>query len=241
MTVKGLEQLRRSDVVVHDRLIGSEILELAAPGALLIDVGKGPGHAPFCQAEINALLVRYARRGHRVARLKGGDPFVFGRGSEEVQACRDAGITVDVIPGISSAIAVPAAAGIPVTARGVAQSFTVTTGQRADREDGSESFPDSGADTLVVLMGRANLRALAAELMAAGRDPETPAACVQSGTTPQQRVTRATLSTLADAVDRDGLESPVVTVIGDVAAMGAELGVAPVGTEEIGRVIASSA
>jgi uroporphyrin-III C-methyltransferase len=241
MTVKGMEQLRRADVVVHDRLIGSELLEFAPPGALLIDVGKGPGHAPFTQSEINALLVRHARRGHRVVRLKGGDPFVFGRGSEEAQACRDAGIPVEVVPGISSAIAVPAAAGIPVTARGVAQSFSVITGQRADDAEGQTRFSDTSADTLVVLMGRANLRALIDQMIADGRDPATPAACIQSGTTPQQRVTRATLSTLAEAVERDGLESPVVTVIGKVAALGDERHNLYPGMEQIGRAIASTA
>jgi uroporphyrin-III C-methyltransferase len=219
ITVRGIDLLRRADVVVHDRLIGSELLADTRPGAQLIDVGKGPGLAPYTQAAINDLLVQHARLGRTVVRLKGGDPFVFGRGSEEVDACRKAGVTVQVVPGVSSAMAAPAAAGIPVTARGVAQSFTVVTGQSADGE-ALPVLPALPEHTLVVLMGRASLGDLAAQLIAAGRDPSTPAACIQSATTPEQRVTRATLATIAEAADRDGLVSPVVTVIGNVAAMG---------------------
>ena len=225
ITVRGLELLRGADVVVHDRLIGSELLGEARPDALLIDVGKGPGHAPYPQPEINDLLVEHALRGKSVVRLKGGDPFVFGRGSEEMEACRQAGVQVRVVPGVTSAIAGPAAAGIPLTARGVAHSFTVITGQTAD---GLPAFPvpslRSGqalpGHTLVIMMGRSNLGALATELIVRGRDPSTPVACIQSATTPNQRVTRATLATIAEAADRDGLVSPVVTVIGEVAAIG---------------------
>ena len=228
ITARGLELLRGADVVVHDRLIGPELLAEARSDALLIDVGKGPGHAPFSQAEINRLLVEYAGQRRTVVRLKGGDPFVFGRGSEEVEACQAAEVEVHVVPGVSSAIAAPAAAGIPVTARGVAQSFTVITGHTADDGPEQSSRAASGrvaiqpllsADTLVVLMGRANLGQLAARLISEGRDPSTPAACIQSATTPEQRVTRATLATIAEAVERDGLQAPVVTVIGAVAAL----------------------
>ena len=219
ITSRGLELLRSADVVVHDRLIGPELLREARADAELIDAGKGPGHAPYSQAEINALLVSRARLGQSVVRLKGGDPFVFGRGSEEAAACREAGVPVYVVPGVSSALAGPAAAGIPVTARGLARSFAVVTGPSADGEK-----PDlgglAGVDTLVVLMGLANLAALAAQLLAAGRGPATPAACIQSATTPEQRVTRATLGTIAEAAERDGLRSPVVIVIGAVAALG---------------------
>ena len=218
ITARGLELLRSADVVVHDRLIGPELLGEARPDAQLIDAGKGPGHAAYSQGEINALLVEHALTGRTVVRLKGGDPFVFGRGSEEVEACRAGGVEVHVVPGVSSAIAGPAAAGIPVTARGVARSFTVITGRTADPSlNGSgQALP---TDTLVLLMGRAGLAALAAQLIAEGRDPATPAACIQSATTPEQRVTRATLATIAEAADRDGLEAPVVTVIGAVAAL----------------------
>ena len=227
ITVRGLQLLRGADVVIHDRLIGSELLGAARPDALLIDVGKGPGHAPYSQEHINALLVEHARQGKLVVRLKGGDPFVFGRGSEEMDACRQAGVRVRVVPGVTSAIAAPAAAGIPLTARGVAQSFTVITGQTA--ADSTlpvppvhPVFPALPGHTLVIMMGRSNLGRIAAELIAQGRDPSTPAACIQSATTSDQRVTRATLATIAGAADRDGLVSPVITVIGDVAALGSE-------------------
>jgi uroporphyrin-III C-methyltransferase len=214
ITVRGLERLRRADVVLHDRLAGPELLAEVRPGAELVDVGKGPGLAPLRQERINHLLVERARRGLDVVRLKGGDPFVFGRGSEEVAACRAAGIACEVVPGISSAIAAPAAAGIPVTARGVARSFAVVTARTADGE--TDPAPLAGIDTIVVLMGRAGLARFAQRLIAVGRDPDTPAACVQSATTPAQRVTIATLGTIAAAAERDGLESPVVTVIGEV-------------------------
>ena len=225
ITARGLELLRRADVVVHDRLIATELLSEARADAVLIDVGKGPGHAPYSQAEINRLLVEHAREGASVVRLKGGDPFVFGRGSEEVAACEEAGIPVRVVPGVTSAIAAPAAAGIPLTARGIASSFTVLTGQLSTGDLpafsalSASSSSAAPPDTLVILMGRSNLGALAASLIAQGRDPSTPAACIQSATTPDQRVTRATLATIAEAADRDGLEAPVVTVIGEVAAL----------------------
>ncbi|MBA3658686.1 MAG: uroporphyrinogen-III C-methyltransferase, partial [Gemmatimonadales bacterium] len=192
--------------------------------AELIDAGKGPGHTPYPQEEINRLLIQHARRGRTVVRLKGGDPFVFGRGSEETEACRAAGVTVTVTPGVSSAIAAPAAAGIPVTARGIARSFAVVTAHQAGPDGETADLRGvAGADTLIVLMGRAGLADVVRQLIAAGRDPVTPAAAVQSATTAAQRVTRATLATIADASERDGLESPMVTVIGAVASL-ADLG-----------------
>ncbi len=225
ITARGLELVRAAVVVVHDRLVGSELLREARAGAELVDVGKGPGHVPYTQEQINALLIERARAGHAVVRLKGGDPFVFGRGSEELAACREAAVSCYVIPGVSSAIAGPAAAGIPVTARGVARSFAVVTAQQAGA-DGAEAVdlaPFAAVDTLVILMGRAGLASLAGQLLAAGRDPSTPAACIQSATLPDQRVTLATLATIADAAERDGLRAPVVTVIGEVA-LAAEMG-----------------
>ena len=211
ITVRGLDLLRQADLVVHDRLIPSELLDEAPAAAQLIDAGKSPGHQALTQTEINALLVSHARAGRRVIRLKGGDPFVFGRGSEEVDACREAGIQVEVVPGISSAIAGPAAAGIPVTARGVSSSFTVITGHVAEASEKE--------GTLVLLMARSKLAEVARKLIAEGRDPATPAACVQSATTLEQRVVRATLGTIAEAADREGLEAPVVTLVGKVAAL----------------------
>ena len=219
ITARGLELLRRADVVVHDRLIGPELLHEAGGGAELVDVGKGAGHAALSQGEINRLLVTRARDGRVVVRLKGGDPFVFGRGSEELAACREAGIRCEVVPGVSSAIAGPAAAGIPVTARGIARSFAVVTAHEAG-DAAHDVAPLAGVDTIVVLMGRASLPGFTASLVAAGRDPQTPAACIQSATTAAQRVTVATLGTIAEAAERDGLEAPVVTVIGEVVRLG---------------------
>jgi len=220
ITSRGLELLRSADVVVHDRLIAPELLGEARADAELIDAGKGPGHAPYAQAEINALLVARARLGRTVVRLKGGDPFVFGRGSEEAAACRAAGVPVYVVPGVSSAIAAPAAAGIPVTARGLARSFAVVTAHLSGTAgEAADVSGLAGVDTLVILMGRSGLAALAAQLVEEGRPGDTPAACIQSATTSRQRVTRATLATIAEAADRDGLENPVVTVIGAVAAL----------------------
>ncbi len=177
---------------------------------------------PLTQDEINRLLVDRARQGREVVRLKGGDPFVFGRGSEELAACREARVHCDVVPGVSSAIAGPAAAGIPVTARGIARSFAVVTAHQAG--DGAEPEVAGlvGVDTVVVLMGRSSLPAFTARLIAAGRDPATPAACIQSATTPAQRVAVATLATIAEAAEREGLEAPVITVIGEVARMAAD-------------------
>jgi uroporphyrin-III C-methyltransferase len=227
ITARGLELLRRADVVVHDRLIGPELLHETRAGAELVDVGKGAGHVALSQEEINRLLVDRARAGREVVRLKGGDPFVFGRGSEELAACRAAGLRCAVVPGVSSAIAGPAAAGIPVTARGIASSFAVVTAHGAGKAGEPDVAALAGVDTIVVLMGRSSLPGFTARLVAAGRDPETPAACIQSATTPAQRVTVATLATIAAAADRDGLEAPIVTVIGDVARMAAE-GVVPI-------------
>jgi len=220
ITVRGLDLLRSADVVVHDRLVALELLDEARAGAEIIDVGKAPGEHRFAQRWINALIVDRARRGRTVVRLKGGDPFVFGRGYEEMVACRSARIECVVIPGVSSALAAPAAAGIPVTNRGVVRTVAIVTGQVAG--DGSGPPVDYAAlaamDTIVILMGRANLRALTEALIDAGRNPATPAACIEQATTPQQRVTSATLATLADAADADDLSAPIVTVIGQVAA-----------------------
>ena len=220
ITVRGLELLRRADVVVHDRLIGPELLHEAGVGAELVDVGKGVGHVALSQEQINRLLVDRARAGKEVVRLKGGDPFVFGRGSEELQACREASVRCEVVPGVSSAIAGPAAAGIPVTARGIARSFAVVTAHQAGETAEHDLVTLAGVDTIVVLMGRSSLPSFTAKLVAAGRDPGTPAACIQSATTPAQRVTIATLATIAEAAERDGLEAPIVTVIGQVARLG---------------------
>jgi uroporphyrin-III C-methyltransferase len=221
ITVRGLELLRRADVVIYDRLVNGKLLDEAPPGAWLVFAGKACGAHALPQDEINARLVAEARAGHRVVRLKGGDAFVFGRGGEEALALTEADVPFEVVPGVTSAVAVPAAAGIPLTHRGVASSFAVVTGHR---EPGSASRVDwsrlgAGADTLVILMGLANLPTIAEELIAHGRDPATPAALIERGTTEAQRTIVTTLAGLPDAAAAARLESPVVTVIGPVVAL----------------------
>jgi uroporphyrin-III C-methyltransferase / precorrin-2 dehydrogenase / sirohydrochlorin ferrochelatase len=222
ITVRGLELLRGADVVIYDRLVNGKLLDEAPPTARLVFAGKACGAHTLPQHEINARLIAEARAGHRVVRLKGGDAFVFGRGGEEALALADAGIAFEVVPGVTSAVAVPAAAGIPLTHRGVASSFAVVTGH--GEADGASRVDWSalarGVDTLVVLMGLGNLRTLAQTLIAHGRDPATPAALVERGTTEAQRTITTTLAELPAAAAAARLEPPVVTVVGPVVALG---------------------
>ncbi len=215
LTVRAARLVAAADVIVHDRLADASILSLAKPGAEFIDVGKRPG-APTPQENINALLVHLGSQGLEVVRLKGGDPFVFGRGGEEAEALRAAGIPYTVVPGITSSVAVPAAAGIPVTHRGVSVGFTVVTGHResggAD-EVAWEALAKTGT-TIVVLMGVAYRASIAARLIAGGLDPSTPVAAIRWGTRPEQHTTRTTLELLGSAE----LEAPCTIVIGAVAA-----------------------
>jgi uroporphyrinogen III methyltransferase/synthase len=219
LTVRALELLRRADVVVYDRLSQESLLDLAPAAAERIDVGKAPGHVRLVQSEINDLLIERGRRGETVVRLKGGDPFVFARGGEEAAALAAAAVPFDVVPGVTSAIAVPAYAGIPVTLRHSSTSVTIVTGHEEPGVDGAEGTVDWQAvarvgGTIVVLMGVASIGRIATELMAAGRSPDTPVAAVQWGTRPEQHTVRATLSTIAD----QPLGTPSTIVIGDVAA-----------------------
>jgi uroporphyrin-III C-methyltransferase len=226
ISVKGLRRLRAADVVVYDALVGAELLDEARPEGLLLHVGKRGGQPAPSQESINALLVAHARAGRRVVRLKGGDPFVFGRGGEEAEALAAAGVAWEIVPGVSSAIAAPAAAGIPITHRELASSFAVVTGHA--RAGQADTRHDWGAlariDTLVVLMGVGQLATIAGRLLAAGRAAETPAAAVQWGTTSAQQTVVATLATIADAVARAGLGAPATLVIGDVVGLRERLG-----------------
>lgn len=221
ITVRGMRLLQQADTVIHDRLIPHEVLSWCRENANVIDVGKFPNHQRVSQAGINELLVERARRGDIVVRLKGGDPFVFGRGQEEVDACRLANIPCHVVPGVSSAIAGPAAAGIPITARGIARSFTVVTGQTAPELARHELdfHAMANTDTVVLMMARKNLRQITMSLIEAGRDPETPVACIERATCSDQRVTYSTLYGIADQVDQLKMTNPMVTIIGEVAAM----------------------
>jgi uroporphyrin-III C-methyltransferase len=220
ITVRGLDLLRRADVVVYDRLVNPKLLDEARPGTRSVYAGKACGRHALPQAEINALLIAEARAGQRVVRLKGGDSFVFGRGGEEALALAEAGIAFEVVPGVTSAVAVPAAAGIPLTHRGLASSFAVVTGHQAVGGEPSVDWGRlAGVDTLVILMGLAALPEIVSALIAHGRDPETPAALIERGTTEAQRTITATLATLATAAATARLDPPVIAVIGDVVAL----------------------
>lgn len=221
-TVRGRELLEAADAVVYDRLGTERLMPLCRPDARLINAGKSPGRQALTQPEIGATLVSLAREGLRVVRLKGGDPFVFGRGGEEIIDVTEAGFTVEVVPGVTSAIAAPAYAGIPVTHRAVSTSFTVVTGHEDPTKPGEQTDWPALArvpGTLVVLMGMGRLAKISAALIAAGRDPDQPAAAVQWGTTERQRQVVATLSTLHERAADEGIGSPAVVVIGDVAGL----------------------
>ncbi|MFK0006832.1 uroporphyrinogen-III C-methyltransferase [Paenarthrobacter sp. NPDC090520] len=211
ITVRGRRLLGQADVVVADRLGPRGLLAELAPDVRVIEVGKAPGHHPVPQLEINRILVEEALKGNRVVRLKGGDPYVLGRGGEEAEFCRQNGVEVEVVSGVTSAISVPAAAGIPVTHRGLAKGFSVVTGH----EELSE-VPARPDHTVVLLMGVAQLRESAAALAGSGLPLETPVGIVENGYLPEQRVTIGTLETIADQAEAVGVANPAVIVIGDV-------------------------
>ena len=221
ITVRGLRALQAADVVIYDRLIGRELLEEAHPDAELIFAGKRPDHHTLRQEEINRLLVERVAAGQQVVRLKGGDPFVFGRGGEEALALVAAGLAFEIVPGVSSALAVPAYAGVPVTQRNLATSFAVITGHEAPGKADSQTDWDalSRIPTLVVLMGIGQIASIAQSLITAGRDAQTPAIAISQGTTDQQRTVRSTLAELPAAIESAQIDSPAVIVIGEVAAL----------------------
>lgn len=225
ITVAGLDRLRHADVVVTDRLVAGELLAELPDDVLVIDAAKVPGGPAMRQEDINGLLVAHARAGRTVVRLKGGDPYVFGRGGEEADACRAAGVPFAVIPGVTSAIAVPAAAGIPVTHRGLTQGFTVVSGHVSPADPRSTvnwAALAQGSTTLVLLMAVEHLADIADTLVGAGLAADTPAACVADGWTGRQRVVAAPLAGLADAMRAERLTSPAVIVVGDTAAYAAD-------------------
>ena len=219
ITVRGLARVRSADVLVYDRLVASELVAAAPPRAERIFAGKAAGFAALDQRAIEALLIERARAGRHVVRLKGGDPYVFGRGGEEVTALVAAGIPVEVVPGVTSAVAVPASAGIPVTHRGLASSVTIVTGHEDPGKGRSAVDWDwlaASRGTLVILMGLERLAAICARLIAGGCDPDTPAAAIAAGTCPQQRTITAPLRELATAVAAAQLVAPALVVVGDV-------------------------
>lgn len=224
LTVRGRHLLATADVVVVDRLAPRGVLDQLAADVEVVDCGKTPGAHLLTQDQINDVLVDRALRGLDVVRLKGGDPFVLGRGGEEVLACHAAGVPVEVVPGVTSAVSVPAAAGIPVTHRGVTSSFALVSAH-----DGIDPIIDAAREhapttTLVLLMGVRLLRESAAALVAAGRRVDTPVAVIERGWTPAQRTTVGTLATIADLAEAQAVESPAVVVVGDVVALRGELG-----------------
>lgn len=224
ITVKGLSLVESCDVLLYDSLSARELLERARPDCERIDVGKRYGGRAASQEEINGLLIRKAREGKMVVRLKGGDPYVFGRGGEEMLALREAGIACEEVPGISSAIAAPAAAGIPVTHRGLSRSVTVLTASSLTEGEERLTEADYGAlarlsGTLVILMGMHHLKELTDRLIGAGMPPSRPAAVVMEGATDRQKWVRAPLERLAEEAERAGLKAPAVIVIGETAAL----------------------
>ena len=221
LTLAACEALQDADVVFYDRLAPTDDLARLAPGAELIDVGKLPYHHPTSQERIQEMVIDRALRGQTVVRLKGGDPFVFGRGGEELHACRAAGIDVRVVPGVTSAVAVPAAAGIPVTHRGRSRAFTVVSGHLPPGPDELAAMAAMGG-TLVILMGMASLIQTATGLIAAGMPGDTPTAVIERGFSDSQRTTTAPLADLPSVAGRVGVASPAVVVIGKVAAFAAE-------------------
>ena len=215
LTLDGLRAMAGADVVLTDRLAEVGDVAALAPGAEVIDVGKLPGHHAVPQREIERILVERALAGLTVVRLKGGDPYVFGRGGEEVAAAVGAGVPVTVVPGVSSAVGVPGAAGIPVTHRGVSHVVTIISGHVPLDDQRARALADLGG-TVVVLMGMHNLVPIAAALERCGLNPDTPAAVVERGFTPDQRSLIGTLGTLPGLVERGGAASPAVIVIGEV-------------------------
>lgn len=225
LTVRALRLLRSADVVIADRLGPAEkITAELGPHARLIDVGKHPGHHPVPQEEINQLLIAHARAGSQVVRLKGGDPFVLGRGGEEFAACFAAGIGVEVVPGVTSAVAVPLGAGVPVTHRGTANTLHVISGHDADGPRGPSAATLAAladpAVTTVVLMGVRALPGLVEAALAHGVPGQRPVAIIENGHTPRQRTTRTTLDGAARAAREADVRSPAVIVIGEVARAG---------------------
>ena len=218
LTVRGRRLLRRADVVVYDRLVDTRLLELVPAHARLVFAGKESGHHSRPQEEINALLIIEALRGRRVVRLKGGDPFVLGRGGEEAAALEAAGIRFEIVPGVSSAVAAPAYAGIPVTHRGVASSFAVVTGHECHGKDRRVDWAKlaTAVDTLVVLMGAGRLETIARELIAHGGAADTPTALIRAATTSDQQTVTTTLAAVAAGEAR--LPAPVVMVVGHVVS-----------------------
>ncbi|WGG48222.1 uroporphyrinogen-III C-methyltransferase [Rugamonas sp. DEMB1] len=223
MTLKAVRLLGEAQVVLLDALVNREVLRFVAPGAQVVEVGKRGGRHSATQEEIQQQMLEHALTGKTVARLKGGDPFMFGRGGEEVQCLQAAGVEVEVVSGITSGMAVPAALGIPVTHRDHARSVTFLTGHGCNDTPPNWAGLVAAGGTLVIYMGVANLPGITEQLLAAGMPPSRPAAVIQNGTLPQQRCVAAPLGQLAERVRLSGIGSPAIVIIGDVVGVAAQL------------------
>ena len=226
-TIRGKELLEQADVVLYDALANQDLLKLCRDDAELVDAGKRGGDHRLKQWETNELLIKYAKEGKMVGRLKGGDPFMFGRGAEEAEELRDAGIDVRVVPGVSSSISVPELAGIPVTHRDHASMVTFVTGH--EKSDRTEDRVDWKAlaeshGTIVVMMGLGNAKSISEGLLEGGMDADTPAAIITNGSTPEQEVELTTVSKLNDTIKDKKMEPPGIMVIGNVASVREKLG-----------------
>jgi uroporphyrin-III C-methyltransferase len=227
ITVKGMRLIREADVIVYDSLIGMELLDSSRPDVEMIDVGKRGSYHKAEQDEINQILVDKAGEGKMVVRLKGGDSFLFGRGGEEAEALRAAGMTVHVVPGVSSSLSVPALSGIPVTHRDLASMVTIVTGHESALKD-SEVLDWSNlaklGGTIVIMMGMSNLARNMERLVAGGMDQKTPVTVIEKGSTPEQRVVSSDITHIAEECRSQGVSSPAVIVVGKVAALSITLG-----------------
>jgi uroporphyrin-III C-methyltransferase len=225
LTLKGKKCLEEARVVLYDQLVSDELLEHAADSSELIYVGKQAGKHCANQRAIEELLIRKAREGKTVVRLKGGDPFIFGRGGEEAAALKRAGIPYEIVPGVSSAIAAPAYAGIPITHRSWAPSVAIVTGHKASNSSGQVKWEElaRNVDTLVILMGLRNLRKIMNRLLEGGCEPQRPVALIHAATRPSQKSLLGTVQTIADLAEQAKFKSPTVIVVGEVVRLGREL------------------
>lgn len=227
ITIKGMRLIGLADVIVHDSLIGMELLDSARSDAETIDVGKRGSHHKAEQEEINKILVDKALEGKLVVRLKGGDPFLFGRGGEEAEALREAGVAVHVVPGVSSSLSVPALSGIPVTHRDLASMVTIVTGHESAIKGSGVldwSILAKLGGTIVIMMGMSNLAKNMERLLDGGTDPKTQVTVIEKGSTPEQRIVSAEITRIADECNTMGVTSPAVIVVGKVASLWKTLG-----------------
>ena len=221
ITIKGLRCIEQADIILYDRLVNPELLKYAKDGAQLVYCGKLPHYHTMKQETINRFLVKYAKKGYQVVRLKGGDPFVFGRGGEEAEECAQSNVPFEIVPGITAGIAASAYAGIPVTHRTLSKSFAFITGHQAGDEAAEHQWPHlaNGVDTICVYMGVAHLGTIIRKLIQHGKSPHTPIALIQWGTLSDQRTVVGTLETIEEVVLEAQISNPSMIVIGEVVRL----------------------